>query len=129
MVVVVYLTGVLLFVIVFSRTRLATSFGEVSKVANAAIAVFKDPQLDDDAKERMARQASLSLFRKAFDIVLKAALTLASAIAPFWAADALNLAPWQETIAFASRWDVLIVTTVVMIGAWLAWRRTRKKAH
>lgn len=129
MVVFVYLTGVLLFVIVFSATRLSASFSQVSQVANAAIAAFRNPQLDDDAKERIARQASFTLFRKALDIVLKAILTLTSAAAPFWAANALNLATLNDTIAFASRWDVLVVTTVVMIGAWLAWRRTRKKAQ
>ena len=87
-----------------------------------AVSIVRDPLRDDDAKEQAARKASGNLLRQGLEIVLKSAITAAGAALPFWLADALSLKPWRETVAFASRWDVLAITAIVMIGAGLAWR-------
>lgn len=122
MVVTVYLLGIALFVVAFSALRLAESFGNVTRISRQAIEVVRDPRLDDDAKERAARQASWRLLRQGAAIVSKALLTIALAALPFWLADRLALAPLSESIAFASRWDVLAITTIAMVCAWYAWR-------
>lgn len=119
----VYLCGVALFVVGFSLTRLSESFGHVTRIAGEASRAIRDPALDDDAKERIARQSSGQLLKQGVLIVLKAAAVLLATAAPFWIADVLAITPLEESIAFASRWDVLVVTTVVMLLAWFAWRR------
>lgn len=123
--VVIYLSGVALFVIVFSLTRLSESFGTVTQIAGQALGAIRNPALDDDAKERVARDLAWSLLKQGALIVAKAVVTVATAVAPFWFADALSITPWEESIAFASRWDVLVITTAVMLCTWLIWRYRR----
>jgi hypothetical protein len=119
----IYVLGVLLFVAAFVATRLTDSFGEVLRTAKSAIGVFRDPKLDDDAKELAARRASWVLLKQSAAITGKGALCVAGALLPFWAADQTGLKPWSETIEFAARLDVLGVTTAVTLGIWFAWRR------
>ena len=121
--VVIYLCGVAYFVIGFSLTRLADSCGHVTRLAGEASRAIRDPALDDDAKERIARQSSGQLLKQGVLIVLKAAAVLLATAVPFWIADILSITPIEESIAFASRWDVLVITTVVMLAIWFAWRR------
>lgn len=125
--VVIYLLAVALFVIGFSLTKLAESFGGVTRVAGDAVRAMRDPALDDDAKEKVARQSSVRLLGHGVAIVLKAVAILLAAAAPFWIADVLSITPMDESVAFAARWDVLVITTVVMLVAWYGWRRWRAR--
>lgn len=119
----VYISGLVLFVLAFSLTRLAHSFGEVTAVVHRAIQEMTDSQLDDHEKERAARCAALLLFRQAALITVKGAITVLCALFPFWLADVLALQPWDKAMAFALRLDVLLITTVLMLAGWLFWRR------
>jgi len=119
----VYLTGIVLFVLAFSVTRLSSSFGLVMAIIQQAIRVILDSQLDDHEKERAARHAALQLIKQTALITLKGAITVICALFPFWLADVLALQPWDEAMAFALRWDVLLITTVLMVAGWLVWRR------
>ena len=119
----VYLAGIVLFVMAFSFTRLSSSFGQVMAIVQQAIRVIMDSQLDDHEKERAARHAALQLLKQAVLIILKGAITVICALLPFWLADVLALQPWDETMAFALRWDVLLITTVLMLAGWLFCRR------
>jgi len=118
----VYLTGILLFVLAFSFTRLSSSFGQVVAIAQQAIRAITDSQLDDHDKERAARHAGLQLLRQSTVITLKGAITVLCALFPFWLADVLALQPWEEAMTFALRWDVLLITTVLIMVGWLFWR-------
>jgi len=119
----VYIIGVLLFVATFAATRLSESFAQVMGIAKQAIRVVGDPDLDDDAKERAARDSAWRLLIQSVTITVKGALTVASALLPFWVASALELRSWDEMIEFSLRWDVLGLTTLVMCGLWLLWHR------
>jgi hypothetical protein len=121
--VVIYLCGVALFVVAFALTRLSESFGSVTRIAGEAARAIRNPALDDDAKERIARQSSAQLLIQGLLIVAKAALVLVATALPFWIADVLSITPIEESFAFAARWDVLVITTVVMLLAWFAWHR------
>lgn len=119
----VYIAGIVLFVLAFSMTRLASSFGRVMAIARRATRTISDNQLDDHDKERVARQAAVQLLGQAGMITLKGAITVACALFPFWLADVLALQPWDEAMSFALRWDVLLITSVLMLAGWLLWRR------
>lgn len=119
----VYLAGVVLFVLAFSITRLSSSFGQVLTIVQHATRVMTDSQLDDNDKERAARKYALQLLREAALIALKGLIIVLCALFPFWLADVLALQPWDEAMRFALRWDVLLITTVVMVAGWLFWRR------
>jgi hypothetical protein len=119
----VYLLGIVLFAAAFAAARLSKNFGEVTSATKSALSAIRDPTLDDDAKGRVARRASWSLLRQGVEILVKGTLSIASALLPFWVADTFGLAPWNETLEFASRWDVLGFTTVVIFAIWFVRRR------
>lgn len=124
----VYLLGIALFAAVFAATRLTENFGQVTVAAKSALRVMRDPGLDDDIKEATARRASWNLLGQGIVVLGKGTLSIAGALLPFWAADALGLRSWNETLEFASRWDVLAITTLLAFAIWFLWRRLRKGA-
>lgn len=115
---VVYVVAVLLFVLVFIWTQLVGSFSHVTHTLREAILVLGNASLNDRAKERAARNAGLRLLQLAFLIALKGAITIIAAIMPFWIADVLALESWEVSIAFALRWDVLVITMVAGVLIW-----------
>ena len=119
----VYLVGVALFVAAFVITGLPKSFGQVTEQARHATNTLTNPDLDDYAKEQAARSASWRMLKIGIVIALKGALTVSIALLPFWLAHTLEIKNWEETSAFALRWDVLIGTTVAALGIWFIWRR------
>jgi hypothetical protein len=50
-------------------------------------------------------------------------MTMAAALFPLWVAAALGLASLDESLGFASRWDVLAITTLLVVAIWFLWRR------
>ena len=114
----VYLAGIVLFVLAFRFTRLSSSFSQVMAIAQQSIRVITNSQLDDHDKELAARHAALQLFKQTVLITLKAMITVICALFPFWLADVLALQPWDEVMRFAVRWDVLLITTVLMVAGW-----------
>lgn len=62
-------------------------------------------------------------------LVIRGALTLAAAILPIWIADYYKIATWNETSAFALRWDVLLITTLVLFLLIFLWNRLFNKGR
>lgn len=125
----VYLAGVILFVAAFVMTGLPRSFGDVMKQARQATGSLTNPNLDDHAKEKIARSASLVMLKSGLAITLKGMLTVAVTLFPFWMAHTLGIKSWEETTGFALRWDVLIGTTLAALGIWFIWRRWIAPKH
>jgi len=119
----VYIAGIVLFVLAFSFTHLSSSFGRVMAIVRHALQVITDGDLNDRDKEQAAQHAALQLLRQFVLITLKGAITVLCALLPFWLADVTALLPWDESMRFALRWDVLIITAVLMVAGWLAWKR------
>jgi len=61
-------------------------------------------------------------------LTVRGALTLAVAVLPIWIADYYKIAPWNETSAFALRWDVLLITTLVLFLLIFLWNRLFSKS-
>jgi hypothetical protein len=116
---------VALFAVVFSATGLHKSFVHIADTSRVVVKVLADPDIEDDAKEEAARQGSVELLKISLFVALKGAATLVAAMLPFAVSDALGLRPWNETVAFALRPDVLVITTIVMVGGWYLWRHLR----
>ena len=121
----IYVLGVVLFAAAFGATGLASSFGRVVETSRGAAKVALDKARTDDEKEIAARRAGLDLLRQSAMIFIKGGATVLAAAMPFWIADVAAIRPLEETMAFALRWDVLGITTLVMIGLVYVWRRLR----
>ena len=120
---IVYVLAVFLFVIAFAATGLAHSCKRVLATTNSTLNILTDRNLDDEAKERVVQQAALQMLKQSILIAFKGAIVTGIAILPFWAADLIALATWEDTTKFALRSDVLAGTTLIGMAAWFVWKR------
>ena len=88
--------------------------------SSAAMAVLRDPDASEEAKEAAARQSSVQLFGAFFGLLWRTVAALAVSAAPIALAHVTGLADGGTVLAFLARWDVITVSTVVLIGLWMA---------
>lgn len=106
------------FVLVFLASDLVGKSKRVFEISNQAMAVMRDPALDDEAREKAVQKASIQLFGSFFGLAFRFAAAIAGAVLPLWLADLSGWISLAESMAFLSRIDVLIITTVMMLALW-----------
>ena len=111
------------FMAAFIASGLVTVATNAGMTARDSLRVMGDASLDDEAKERAVRAASLRLFGAFGAIALRSALVLAAPLAALWLFDLARLAPMDATIDFLLRWDVIIGATVAGVAVWALGRR------
>ena len=87
--------------------------------ARGAIAVLADDAMDEAARERAVRRASLSLLGSTASILGRSILALAVAAVPILSADWAGMVPIAESIRFLARWDVIAVVSLATTAACL----------
>jgi hypothetical protein len=115
--------SVLIFIVAFWRLRIVDVGLHVLSVATGATAVLKDKNADDLVREKAMQKAAIDLFKSFFTILFRSALALALSLAPIWLADVAGLVSIDEVIIFMSRWDVLIVITLIVTAGYLVWKK------
>ena len=109
-----YCLAVILFCAAFYFTKLLTTCTQIIDISHQAIATIADKSRDDDVKEKAAKVAAVSIFRKSFSLSVKIVITLVATVFPLWLADITGMANFSETSEFALRLDVLLVTTIIV---------------
>jgi hypothetical protein len=109
----------------FVASDLVGAARRASAAAQAGVKALSDPSLDDAAKERHARAASIRLFGAFATIALRSAVVFAAPLAVLWGLDAVGLAPLDEMLDFLVRWEVLLAATALGLGVWFALARWR----
>lgn len=125
MIVLSALLSVLFFLIAFWRLKITRVGTNAVKTAQAALATMSDKSMDDEAREKAIQGASIKLFGAFFSIVIRSALALGISFLPIGMAHWTGLATMDEVIGFLSRWDVIVVISVVMIGGYLLFARSK----
>ena len=92
-------------------------------MARQAVTTITDNSLDDDAKEKAAKAAAVSIFRASFLLLFKIVITLGVTVLPIWLANVTGLASFPETSEFALRLDVLLITTIIVSAIVLLGRK------
>jgi hypothetical protein len=104
------------FVFLLRALRLVPMALEVTSVSRAALAVVRDPSLDDDAKgERMQGHAK-RLFGLFFLLTLGAAAALALPIGLIWLLDRAGVLSYDNVMDLLLSWPFLLGTTAVAVG-------------
>jgi hypothetical protein len=98
--------------------------GAIAK-SREAMAVMRDPALDDRAREDAVQRASLKLMAACASILVRSALAVLVSLAPIWAFSALGLATFDQVTAFLARWDVIVIVTAVMLAGFGLSKRIR----
>lgn len=102
--------------------RLVPASLEAISTARQAALVMRDPALDDDEKETRVQQAALRLFRLFGSITLRVAAALLLPVLAVAALVGIGLVEVNAVLEAAISWPVIVVSTIVMVGALVAAR-------
>lgn len=111
------------FVIIAHYVGLVSRTAEVVARSRESVAVLKDPQLDDEAKERYMQRSAIELFKLLGLLLLGSSVALLLPFAVIWLGDIAGLLSLDSSIKMLLRWDFLAVTTVVGFVAYFGLRR------
>ena len=95
----------------------------VLSTARGAVAAMRGESLDDEAREKAVRRASIQLISAFISILIRSALTFVASFLPIWLADFMDLATTEDVVRFLSRWDVIMIATIVVIAGYVIWMR------
>lgn len=110
-------------------------FGVFRVAANAlvtaqeAVTTLRDKSLDDDTREKKLQHTALQLFGVFISILIRSILTLLVSFVPIWLASFMGLVEIEDIISYLSRWDVIAITTVLMVAGYFVWRRLRSSSR
>jgi len=96
---------------------------EVVAIAREAIAVLKDPQMDDEVKERVMQRNAILLFKLLGLLLLGSAVALSVPIAMIWLAERVGLLSLDSSLDMLLRWDFILAVTIVGLAVYLGLRR------
>jgi hypothetical protein len=113
----------LAFVIVFWKAGVVGAAQKAITTASHAGKVMSSKELDDEVKEKEIQKSAIGLLGSFVSIAGRSALSLVAAAVPIYGAEAAGLVSADAVIDFLSRWDVIIIISVVMIAGYLVGRR------
>jgi hypothetical protein len=114
---------VLAFMVACYALRIVPVARRLLVVAGQSIATMRDPTLDDDTKERAARQAAVALFRAFLSITLRSLIAVLASATVIYAADLSGLVPATVAIDLLESWEFIIATTVALTAAYFVLAR------
>lgn len=123
MTVTVAMVAVLVFVLAFRRSGIVSVAQHALQVTSHSTRVVMSRDLDDEIKEQEARKAAVDLLSSALSICWRTVLVLLASVAPIYGADAVGLVDAGAVISLLSRWDVIVVVSVVMVIAYVLIQR------
>ena len=97
----------------FYLTKPLATCGRIFVMAKRAGATIINENIDDVTKEKTTQAAGIIILKYFFLLLFKFVGIFAAALVPIWLADISEIAGFSETSAFALRFDVLLITTIV----------------
>lgn len=123
MIIAVAIASILAFVIVFWKAGVVPAAQKAIDTASHAGKVMSSKELDDDVKEKEVQKSAIGLLGSVVSITVRSAVSLIAAAVPIYGAEAAGLVGADAVIDFLSRWDVIIIVSVVMIAGYIVGRR------
>ena len=123
MIIAVAVASILAFVLVFWKAGVVPAAQKAIATASHAGKVMSSKELDDEVKEKEVQKAAIGLLGSVGSITIRSVLSLVGAAVPIYGAEAAGLVNADAVIDFLSRWDVIIIVSVVMIAGYLLGRR------
>jgi len=119
MTVAIGIASIALFLFAFWRLDLVRVSSGAVTTARTALAAMRDESLDDAAREKAVQAASIRLTGAFVSIAVRGAVALGVSLLPIWLGDVGGLAPGDEVINFLSRWDVILIASVVIVAGYV----------
>ncbi len=92
-------------------------------IAKDAVAAMQDKSLDDEVREKAVQRASIQLIGAFFSILVRSALAFLASFLPIWIASLAGLATIEDVLRYLSRWDVIVIASVVVTAGYVIWTR------
>jgi len=119
----VYSLAVLFFCIAFFHAKIIETSRQVLAIANNAIAIFSNDRLDDLARERAIQKFALNMVTQTLMLISKVLITLLFTALPVWLASTIKLVSPNDIGQFAMRWDVIFITTSIIMLPFIMYGR------
>lgn len=88
-----------------------------------AIAVMRDEDLTDEAREKAVQRASFQLLRAFRSMLVRGTAVLLASIFPVWAVSLAGLVEVEDVFQYLSRWNVIVTTSAVITVGYIVWMR------
>lgn len=121
--------AVLSAVLFLAAWRLSGIYPHLLRVFSLSIEAARamtDASLDDDEKERLARQYAFKMLRRFVEVTLRAVAVLALPAAALLILDALNLVEFREVAEILAMWEVILGSTAAAMIVWFIRRVARR---
>ena len=102
----------------------AKGVGPVLRRVNACV---RDPECDDEVKEKELQRGSIQLFKIFLSLLVRSIITLAIATVPILLLSLIGLVEFNAVLEFLARWDVIVVVTIVIIVGVIVIRRVQHR--
>jgi hypothetical protein len=114
--------AVIAFMIAFERLRVADVARRALATSGRGTAALRDPMLSDDEKERLLRQASISLGRDVLAIGARGAGALLASLLPLLVLDFTGVTEFEIVLAWMGTWQTILLISAA-IAVWAVVRR------
>lgn len=108
-----------LFAAALRLSRIERVSADALAIARGALAVMRDPALDEEAKERLVQRRAVELVGKAALLTATGAAILALPFLLLLLFHAASLAPLGDTLALAASWPMIALAAALGAAAWL----------
>lgn len=112
-----------LFIAVLWLLGIARVAANVLVIAKQATVSMRDESLDEESREKAVQRASIQLFGAFFWILMRGVAAFLVAFLPIWIANLAGIANTEDVVAYLSRWDVIVIVSLVVIGGYIIWMR------
>jgi hypothetical protein len=99
---------------------------EVMRHARTATAVLQNTALDDLAKEKAMRRASIELFKLLGLLTVGSIIAVALPVAAVWFADVAGVLSFDAVMAMLIRWEFLLAATVFGFSVYFLLQRINR---
>lgn len=118
---------VVAFAALLERLNVAATARDASRRAGQVLEVVRDPDIDDQSKERQLRRSSIKLFGLAALIIGMSALAAIVPLAAVWALDGMGAVSASEVLEILQRGDFLLVALVLGSLAFFVFASARQR--
>lgn len=111
------------FAVILERVRLVPFTRKVISLSRASVQTLRNPALSDDEKERLTQANTIAMF-KLFAVLLGGmALALLVPLIVVWVFDRLGWVSLPGVLNALTRWDVIVVVSIV--GIFIYWMSSK----
>lgn len=108
--------------LLFGVVRVATG---VLVTTQEAVTVLRNDSLDDRTREKELQRTALKLLGAFISILIRSILTILFSLVPIWLASLMGLVKIEDVTRYMSRWDVIVITTLLIVAGYVIWIRLR----